>query len=180
MFKQTFDEIFWKTTITEANGIRVCVLVAQSCPALCDSMDYQPARLLCPQNSPGKNTGVGYHFLLQRIFTTQGLNPGLLHCRQILYHLRQQESPKWRVADITLQNLSGNYKINLVYAIVMSRELFGGNLTTLPLPISVNSQMNISSNVLTLISPASSQISILDSCTETLFMQKSRATTVSA
>ena len=37
---------------------------------------------------PGKNTGVDCHFLLQRIFPTQGLNPGLLHCRQILYQLR--------------------------------------------------------------------------------------------
>ena len=33
------------------------------------------------------NTGVGCHFLFQEIFLTQGLNPGLLHCRQILYHL---------------------------------------------------------------------------------------------
>ena len=46
----------------------------------------QSARLLCPWNSPGKNTGVGCHSLLQRIFLTQGSNPGLLHCRQILYH----------------------------------------------------------------------------------------------
>ena len=47
-----------------------------------------PARLLCLWNSPGKkNTGVGSHFLFQRIFPTQGSNPGLLHCRQILYHL---------------------------------------------------------------------------------------------
>ena len=38
----------------------------------------QPARLLCPWNSPGKSIGVGYHFLLQRNFPTQGLNPRLL------------------------------------------------------------------------------------------------------
>jgi len=44
-------------------------------------------------NSPGKNTGVGCHFLLQGIFLTQVLNPGLLHCRQILYHLSHQGSP---------------------------------------------------------------------------------------
>ena len=43
-------------------------------------------RLLYPWDSPGKNTGVDC--LLQRIFPTQGLNPGLLHCRQILYQLR--------------------------------------------------------------------------------------------
>ena len=44
-------------------------------------------------NSPGKNMGVGCHFLLQGVFSTQGLNPGLLHCRQILYHLHHQGSP---------------------------------------------------------------------------------------
>ena len=40
--------------------------------------------LLCPWGSPGKNTGVGCHFLLQGIFLTRGSSPGLLHCRQIL------------------------------------------------------------------------------------------------
>ena len=45
----------------------------------------QPTRFPCTWNSPGKNPGVGSHSLLQRIFPTQGLNPGLLHCRQILY-----------------------------------------------------------------------------------------------
>ena len=47
----------------------------------------QPTRLLHLWDSPGKNTGVGNHCLLQRIFLTQGLNLGLLHCRWILYHL---------------------------------------------------------------------------------------------
>ena len=52
-----------------------------------------PARLLCPWNSPGKNTGVGSHSLLQGVFLTQGSNLGLLHCRQILYHLSHQGTP---------------------------------------------------------------------------------------
>ena len=47
----------------------------------------QPTRLLYPWNSPGRNIGVVYHFLLQGIFPTQGSNLGLLHCRQILYRL---------------------------------------------------------------------------------------------
>ena len=51
-----------------------------------DSMVY-------PWNFPGKNTGVGRHSLLQGIFPTQGLNPGLLHCRQILHRLNHQGSP---------------------------------------------------------------------------------------
>ena len=48
-----------------------------------------PVRLLCLWNSPGKNTGVGYH-ILQGIFPTQGLNLGLANCRQILHHLSYQ------------------------------------------------------------------------------------------
>ena len=56
----------------------VVVLGTQSCQTLCDPM--QPTRLLCPWNSPGKNTGVGCHSLLQGIFPTQGLNLGFLHC----------------------------------------------------------------------------------------------------
>ena len=58
-------------------------LVAQSCLILCDPMDY----------SLGKNTGVGCHALLQGIFPTQGLNPGLPHRRWILYRLSHQGSP---------------------------------------------------------------------------------------
>ena len=51
-----------------------------------------PARLLCPWESPGRSTGGGCHALLQGTFPTQGLTPGLLHCRQILDHLSYQES----------------------------------------------------------------------------------------
>ena len=53
-------------------------------------MDCRPARLLCPGNYPGKNTGVGCHFLLQGIFPTQGSNPCLPHCKQTLYCLSHQ------------------------------------------------------------------------------------------
>ena len=45
-------------------------------------------------NSPGQNTGVGSLSLLQRIFPTQGLNSGLLHCRRILYQLSHKGSPR--------------------------------------------------------------------------------------
>ena len=74
----------------------VC-LVTQSCPTLCDPMDCSPPGSSVHEDSPGKNTGVGCHFLLQGIFPTQGSNPGLLHCRQILYHLSHQGSPVCRV-----------------------------------------------------------------------------------
>jgi len=51
-------------------------------------------RLLCPWDFPGKNTGVGSHFLLWEIFLTQGLNLGLPHYRQMLYLLSHQGSLK--------------------------------------------------------------------------------------
>ena len=57
-------------------------LVTKSCPTLAI-----PVRLLCPWDSPGKNTGVGCHFLLQGILLTQESELGLLHCRQIIYQL---------------------------------------------------------------------------------------------
>ena len=71
----------------------VCMLVVQSCLTLCSLMDCSPARLLCLQNSPGKNSEVSCHALLQGIFLTQGLNLGLPHCRQFLYLLSHQGSP---------------------------------------------------------------------------------------
>ena len=49
----------------------------QSCPALCHTMECSLPELLCPWDSPGKNTGVGCHVPLQGIFLTQGLNPCL-------------------------------------------------------------------------------------------------------
>ena len=60
------------------------------------------ATFLCPWNSPGKNTGVGCHSLLQGIFPTQGLNPGLLYHRLILYHLSHQGSPYFHLRALFL------------------------------------------------------------------------------
>ena len=50
-------------------------------------------QIFCPWDSPGKNTGVGSHALLQGIFLAQGSNLGLPNGRQILYHLSHQRSP---------------------------------------------------------------------------------------
>ena len=80
----------------------VCVLVAQLWPTHCASMDCGPSRLLCPWDFPGKNTEVGCHFLLQRIFLTQGSNSDLLHCRQILYHLSHQQNKLTVVHNTTM------------------------------------------------------------------------------
>ena len=62
-----------------------CCLVAKSCPILPQTHGRQPTGLLCPWDFPGKNTGVGCHFLLQGIFPTQGLNLHLCTGSWILY-----------------------------------------------------------------------------------------------
>ena len=58
-------------------------------------------------DSPGKNTVVGCHALLQGIFPTQGSNLGLLHCRRILYHLSHQGSP-WILEWVAMPFLRGS------------------------------------------------------------------------
>ena len=57
------------------------------------SDSLRPHGLYSPWNSPGQNTGVNSHSLLQGIFPTQGSNPDLPHCRQILYQLSHKVSP---------------------------------------------------------------------------------------
>ena len=71
----------------------LCVL---SYPAVSFSLGphgLYSTRLLCPWNFPEKNTRVGSHFFLQRIFLTLGWNLGILYCLQILYYLSHQGSP---------------------------------------------------------------------------------------
>ena len=65
---------------------------SESSSVMSDSL--QPHELYSPWNSLGHNTGVGSISLLQGIFPTQRLNPGLLHCRQILYQLSHKWSPR--------------------------------------------------------------------------------------
>ena len=57
------------------------------------SHGLQTARLLCPWNSPGKNTGMGSHAFLQEIFLILGSNLGFPHFRQILYHVSHKGRP---------------------------------------------------------------------------------------
>ena len=75
-------------------GCHCLHLVIQSCPIICNPMDCSPPDPSVLEDSPGKNTGVGCHAFLQGIFPIQELNPGLLHCRWILYHLSHQGSPR--------------------------------------------------------------------------------------
>ena len=67
------------------------------CSVMSDSLwphGLQPTRLLCPWDHPSKNTGVSCHFLLQRIFPTQGSNWCLLYCTRLLLWLSHWGSPR--------------------------------------------------------------------------------------
>ena len=79
------------------------VLVTQSCLTLCHPVDCSLPGSSVHGISPRKNTGVGCHFLLQGLFPTQGSNPGLQHCRWILYHLSHQGSPLMSCKGIPCQ-----------------------------------------------------------------------------
>ena len=68
-------------------------LYSLSCLTLCDPMDCSLPGSSVHEDSLGKNTGVGCHGPFQGIFPIQGSDPGLPHCRWILYHLWHQESP---------------------------------------------------------------------------------------
>ena len=72
----------------------VVVKVAQSCPIL------RPHGVYNPGNSPGQNTGVGSLSLMRGIFASQGSNPGLPHCRRILYQLSHKEAPVSKIHPV--------------------------------------------------------------------------------
>ena len=82
----------------ESDVVYMVGLEEQQCQSLSHiPMDCSLTRLLCPWNSLAKNTGEGNHSLLQRIFSTKRVNPGLPHCRQILYHCTSWEAQQdWK------------------------------------------------------------------------------------
>ena len=90
------------------------------------SHGLQPASLLCPWDSPGKNTGVGIHSLLQGIFPAQGSNLGLLHCRQILNHLSHQGSNSLSIY-IQIDRQTDRYFFKVSYMIIAHYHLFPMN-----------------------------------------------------
>ena len=107
--RQTLMYSWWQDMWQEINpGLRLCVPWGgeafgiyprgnqesenPSCSVVSDSL--RSHGLYSPWNSPGHNTGVGSLSLLQGIFPNQGLNPGLLHCRRILYQLSHKRSPR--------------------------------------------------------------------------------------
>ena len=95
-------------------AMSMCVHVCSVASVVSDSLwphGLWPTRLLCPWNSPGKNTGVGCHALLQGIFPIQGSYPSLLHllhCRQILYCWATRET---RAKSICFEYFSNIFDI---------------------------------------------------------------------
>ena len=79
-------------SLTKSCAYAVLCLDPQSCLILCDPMDCSPPGFSVHGDSLGKKTVVACHTLLQWIFLTQGSNPGLPHCRWILYCLSHQGS----------------------------------------------------------------------------------------
>ena len=98
-----WKDIHINGTLNIVKMVCVCVcvyLVAQLYLTLCNGL--QPARLLCPWNFPGKNTGVVSHSLLQRISPIQRSKPGLLHYRKIVLPSEPQGSPIQNVRLLSL------------------------------------------------------------------------------
>ena len=74
------------------------LLLSHLCPALLPHGCSTPGS--SPWDSPGKSTRVGCHFLLQGLFLIQGSNPGLLHCRQLLYCLSHRGGPNISISEL--------------------------------------------------------------------------------
>ena len=89
IYKKSINTIFFSLGFPEiVNSMDIPESESESCSVMSDSLLLHGL-----WNSPGQNTGVGSFSLLQGIFPRQGSNPGLLHCRHILYTLSHQESP---------------------------------------------------------------------------------------
>ena len=104
---------FWSVIALQyCVGFCCAVLAVLSRVRLCGPMDCSPPGSSVHGDSPGQNTGVGSHALLQGIFLTQELNRGLLYCRWILYQLSYQGSSAiWDAyilshLDLSLMSLS--------------------------------------------------------------------------
>ena len=117
-----------KTLISSLSS--VLGLVAQSFLSLGNPMDCNTPGSSVHGDSSGQNTGVGCLGLLQGIFLTPGSNPGLRHCRQILYHLSYQESP----SSIQYQKIFCFSSCFVLFKKQISRELERGSalLKTIP------------------------------------------------
>ena len=96
---------FYKSSYEREYG-RKSIKKSESESRLVVSNSLQPCGIYNPCNSPGQNTGVGSHFLLQGIFPNQGLNRGLPHCRWIIYQLSHQGHKDVEIIKILISHHS--------------------------------------------------------------------------
>ena len=108
MLNTSYDRPFHLIMIIIVGKIKAIISMCAvlSHVRLSDPMDCSQPGSYVHGDSLGKNTGVGCHALLQKIFPTPGSNPGLLHSRKILYLLSHQGSPRIGVGSLFL--LQGN------------------------------------------------------------------------
>ena len=118
-----------KLRLREGKWHAVCALVAQLCPTLCDPMNCS---LLCPWDFPGKNTGMGCHFLLQGIFLTQRSNPCLL----CLLHLQMGSLPlaKLHARDPKLIRMESRFLSSSVAQKPVTTTPYGCRVSPTPQP----------------------------------------------
>ena len=105
----------WASHPCKYKNVCVCVCVCvcarsvtQSCLTNCDPMDCSPPVFLCPWDFSSNHTGEGCHFLLQRIFPTQGSNPGLLHCKKVLSHCATWEAINMKYINLNISMLGAS------------------------------------------------------------------------
>ena len=99
---------------TKSFSLQITYVANESHSVVSDSL--RPHGLYSPWSSPGQNTGVGSLSLLQRIFPTQGLNPGLPHCRQILYQLSHKGRPIFEIEILKYSNLTTkSFSLQITY-----------------------------------------------------------------
>ena len=111
--------------------------VVQSCSTLATPWTVAHQASPSIQDSPGKNTEVGCHFLLQGIFLTQGSNPGLLHCRQTLYPLSHQGRLWWKKLKMWTINIpcSSSQRVNVVTKPILLKAISRFKAITIKLPV---------------------------------------------
>ena len=127
-----FSICSWVGNYHKAKGcIILSAVKSESRSVLSDSLWSQG--IYSPWNPPGRNTGVGSLSLLQGIFPTQGLNPGLSHSRRILYQLSQKGKP-WAVTDRIIDVKKPCYfpKAIILNRLVLGIKLFKSNPQFLP------------------------------------------------
>ena len=140
-FQQMWNDnwsVYSGLRLKEAGKGKIMHLLLFSSSVVSDSLQFhglQPTRLLRLWDFPGKNTGVGWHFLLQGIFLTQRLNPHLLHCRWILHHLNH----RGRVCILDFKHLCRMFK-SWVHVSALLSQSFRILPRTGPVTVSVNSQ----------------------------------------